>query len=440
MWGVASTAYVSQNQLDSQVKPGRSAPCPLGRPAAARWFTRPVKLGYAPRVPVDRTALDRSVDDLAPTLTALAARIHENPELRYQEHKASAWIAEALHNAAGVDVERGTGGLPTSFRATVGSGGGPRIAILAEYDALPAIGHACGHNLIAAGAVGAFLAVARNVDGLRGTVEILGTPAEEGGGGKVRLIGAGAFDGVDAAMMYHPYDRDILAHPSLASLWLEMTFHGTPSHAAAAPWDGQSALTACLETFRLVDSQRVHFRDGVRVHGFVTNGGQAVNIIPELAAAEFSVRARNGAELARVREIVERCARGAAMACGVEVEINLRQGYRDMRNNATVAGCFSRAMHELGRPIPEQDDRVGAGSTDMGDVSHVVPAIHPYLGICDENETICHQHRFAECAASARGHQTMLVAAKALARTAVELVERPELVEQAKHELSAWSG
>jgi amidohydrolase len=387
-------------------------------------------------VPIDRTALDRSVDELASTLTALAARIHENPELRYEEHQASTWIAEMLRDTAGVEVERGTGGLPTSFRAKVGGGKGPRIAILAEYDALPAIGHACGHNLIAAGAVGAFLAVARYAGGLPGTVEILGTPAEEGGAGKVRLIEAGALDGIDVAMMYHPYDRDILAHPSLASLWLEMSFHGTPSHAAAAPWDGQSALTACLETFRLVDSQRVHFRDGVRVHGFVTNGGQAVNIIPELASAEFSVRAKNAAERDRVRAIVERCARGAALACGVEVEIKLRPGYRDLRNNMIVARCFSRAMEELGRPIPDHDHRVGAGSTDMGDVSHAVPAIHPYLGICDEGETICHQHRFAECAASERGYSTMLLAAKALARTAVELVEHPELVEQAKQEFS----
>lgn len=392
------------------------------------------------RVSLDRNALDRSVDELASTLTGLAQRIHDNPELRYEEHQASAWIAEALQEMAGVEVERGTGGLPTSFRARVGNGKGPRIAILAEYDALPAIGHACGHNLIAAGAVGAFLAVARNAKGLAGTVEILGTPAEEGGAGKVRLIEAGAFKGVDAAMMYHPYDRDILAHPSLASLWLEMTFHGKPSHAAAAPWDGHSALTACLDTFRLVDSQRVHFRDGVRVHGFITNGGQAVNVIPELAACEFSVRARNATERDRVRGIVERCARGAALACGVEAEIKLRPGYRDLRNNMTVARCFGRAMEELGRPVPDHDDRVGAGSTDMGDVSHVVPAIHPYLGICDEGETICHQHRFADCAASQRGHQTMLLAAKAMARAAVDLVEQPELVEQAKREFSSGRG
>ncbi len=383
---------------------------------------------------LDRTSLDRSVDDLAPLVTAVARRIHENPELRFEEHKAASWLVEALEGQEGIVVERGLGGLGTAFRASAGRGDGPKIAILAEYDALPEIGHACGHNLIAGGALGAFLALARHGDALPGTVQIIGTPAEEGGGGKIRLIGASVFDGVDAAMMFHPFDRDVLAHPALASVWIEMRFAGRPAHAAAAPWEGNSALTACLQTFHLVDSQRVHFRDGVRVHGFVTNGGQAVNIIPERAACEFSVRARNTTELARVREIVERCARGAAQACGVEVETSTRAGYRDMRNNLTIARRFGEALHALGRTPRETDDTVGAGSTDMGDVSHVVPSIHPYLAICDEGESLCHEHRFAACAKSDRGFATMLVAAKAMARTAADLLEDGGLLGQARAE------
>ncbi len=384
----------------------------------------------------DRALIDRTVDELRGDLVELAGRIHQNPELRYEEHRASGWIAETLERLGNVEVERGTGGVATSFRARVGSGKGPRIAVLAEYDALPAIGHACGHNLIAGGAVGAFLALARAARDLPGSVEIIGTPAEEGGGGKIRLVDAGVFDGVDAAMMYHPFDRDLLAHPALASVWVEMRFTGAPSHAAMAPWDGRSALTACLETFRLIDAQRVHFRDGVRVHGFVTNGGQAVNIIPENAAAEFSVRARDGAELARVRGIVERCARGAALACDVEVELSTRQGYREMKNNMTMARHFGRELAALGRTPLEHDPRIGAGSTDMGDVSLKLPAIHPYLAICDENEALCHQHRFAACAASERGFDAMLVAAKALARTAIDLVEDPALLDAAKREFA----
>ncbi len=389
-------------------------------------------------MPVDRAALDRAVDELRTPLVDLARRIHENPELRYEEHKAAAWLSESIEKLTGSSVERGTGGLATAFRARVGSGG-PRIAILAEYDALPEIGHACGHNLIAGSALGAFAALAGLADALPGSVEIIGTPAEEGGAGKVRLLEAGAFEGIDAAMMFHPFDRDILAHPALASLWLEMRFLGSPSHAAAAPWDGQSALTACLETFRLIDSQRVHFRDGVRVHGFVTDGGQAVNIIPERAACEFSVRAPSKQELERVRGIVERCARGAALACGVEVELSLRTGYREMSNNMTMASRFGAALEALGRKPYERDARVGAGSTDMGDISQRVPSIHPYLAICDEGESLCHEHRFAECAKSERGFDTMLVASKALARTALDLLEDPELLAAAKREFSAAS-
>jgi metal-dependent amidase/aminoacylase/carboxypeptidase family protein len=250
------------------------------------------------------------------------------------------------------------------------------------------------------------------------------------------LADAGVFDGVDAAMMFHPYDRDILAHPALASRWITMKFQGTPAHAAAAPWDGQSALTACLETFRLVDSQRVHFRDGVRVHGYVTNGGQAVNIIPEHAACEFSVRAPFKAELERVAAIVERCARGAAMACGVEVALSVRQGYREMKNNLALARRFGAALEALGRPARETDPRVGSGSTDMGDLSQVVPSIHPYLAICNEGETLCHQHAFAACAASERGFDTMLTAAKAMARTAADLLEDAKLLAAVKREFN----
>jgi metal-dependent amidase/aminoacylase/carboxypeptidase family protein len=190
-----------------------------------------------------------------------------------------------------------------------------------------------------------------------------------------------------------------------------------------APWDGASALTACMDTFRLIDSQRVHFRDGVRVHGYVTRGGEAVNIIPEHASCEFSVRAFQGAELARVLEIVQRCARGAALASGVEVEVTVRRGYRDMKNNLALARRFGERLRGLGRSPRETDPEVGTGSTDMGDVSHAVPAIHPWLSICDENETTCHQHAFAACAGGPRGESTMLVAAKALALLTRDVLE-----------------
>ena len=387
-------------------------------------------------MPVDRARLSRDVDELAPVLRDVSSRIHAHPELRFEEKKASAWLAEAVERE-GISVERGTGGLPTAFRARIGRGNGPHVSILAEYDALPEIGHACGHNLIAAGALGAFLALARQAQAVDGTVELVGTPAEEGGGGKIKLLAKRVFENVDAAMMFHPFDRDLVAHIALASVWIEMRFHGTPSHAALAPWEGKSALTACLETFRLIDSQRVHFRDGVRVHGFITNGGQAVNIIPELAAAEFSVRAKDLVELERVRAIVERCARGAALACGVDVTLSQREGYKDMRNNMTLARKFGEHLRALGRDPAEGDETVGAGSTDMGDVSHAVPAIHPWIAICDRGETTCHQHAFARSAASERGTSSMLIAAKAMALTAVDVLLDPELCKKAREEFDA---
>jgi metal-dependent amidase/aminoacylase/carboxypeptidase family protein len=184
-----------------------------------------------------------------------------------------------------------------------------------------------------------------------------------------------------------------------------------------------------MDTFRLIDGQRVHFRDGVRVHGYITNGGQAVNIIPEAAACEISVRARDGAELDRARAIVERCARAAAIASDVQMSMGVRRGYRDLRNNMTLARRFGEHLGAYGRKPRETDPTVGAGSTDMGDVSHVVPSIHPWLAIVEEGESMCHEHKFAVAAASDRGTQTALVAAKTMARTAIEVISDAKLRE-----------
>ena len=383
-------------------------------------------------------AIDEAVDREATALSDLALKIHANPELRFEERNACAWIAE-LVRARGHAVEVGVGGLETALLARSGRArtGAPRVAILAEYDALPDIGHACGHNLIAAAAVGAFLAAAPHADALGGEVILIGTPAEEGGGGKLRLLDAGVFEGIDAAMMIHPFDRDVLAHPALANLWIRFSFKGTPAHAAIAPFEGKSALTACLDTFRLIDGQRVHFRDGVRVHGFVMDGGQAVNIVPERASCEFSVRARDVAELARVKAIALRCARAAAMASDVAIEVEERRGYADLRNNMALARAFGAHATSLGRTVRESDPRVGAGSTDMGDVSHAVPSIHPWMGIVDENESQCHTRAFAEAARSVRGLTTAHASAKSLARTALEVIADPDLRTRARAEFDS---
>lgn len=390
-------------------------------------------------MPSTREQIDSHIEHLSEPLKELARQIHDAPELAYQEHEAVRLVTELVKRRGGPQggvLEQGlelpVGGIDTAFRARLGDGSGPHVAILAEYDALPEIGHACGHNLIAAAAAGAWLALAPLADELGGTIDLIGTPAEEGGGGKIRLIEAGVFEGVEVAMMFHPFDRDLLMHRTLASVWLAMTFRGTPSHAALAPEEGHSALTACMDTFRLIDGQRIHFPDGARVHGFVTDGGQAVNIIPERAACKFSVRANSVAQLDGVREIVERCARAAAMASAVEVEIAREGGYRDMRNNQPLARRFGEHLESLGRRPLEVDRSVGAGSTDMGDVSHCAPAIHPWLAICDSGESVCHQHDFAAMARSERGMTTMLVAAKSMARTAADFLGDPQLRQDAR--------
>jgi amidohydrolase len=383
--------------------------------------------------------IDETIERERSALAKLAHDIHANPELRFEEHKAAGWIA-ALLRERGLEVEQGLAGMPTALRSKKGppkGNSGPKVAILAEYDALPEIGHACGHNLIAASAVGAYLAAAAVAERTKGEVVFLGTPAEEGGGGKVKMIEGGVFNDLDAAMMFHPFDRDILAHPALASSWTSMKFKGAPAHAAAAPHDGRSALQACMDTFRLIDGQRIRFKDGVRVHGYITQGGQAINIIPEFAAAEFSVRARDLEELKRVQAIVDRCAKAAALASEVEVEVTSRLGYIDMRNNMTMARAFGAHLESMGRTARETDDRVGAGSTDMGNVSHVVPSIHPYLAIVGEGEALCHQHKFAHAAASERGLDTAIAAAKALARTAVELLVDADLRQAVRTEWEA---
>jgi amidohydrolase len=368
--------------------------------------------------------------DVAGRLAEVARDLHAHPELAYQETYAAERLATELERA-GLTVERGAGGVATALRASFGHGPG-RIAILAEYDALPGIGHACGHNLIASGALGATLALARLADQLPGEVVFLGTPAEEGGGGKIRLLDAGLFAGLDAAIMYHPFDRTLLRHPSLAMCRVEIVFHGRPSHAAGAPWDGASALRGVIQTFNLIDSARVHLRDGARIHGIITDGGKAVNIIPERAACAFSVRAPTAAYLGTVLATVTRCAEAAAAATDTRVEIIPGMGYKDMRNNEPLYRRFGEHLTTLGVRFRDDDDRVGAGSTDMGDVSHVVPSIHPYVAVCGEGESFPHQVDFTRHAGSQRGIDAARDAAKAMALTALDVISDPELRAEAR--------
>jgi metal-dependent amidase/aminoacylase/carboxypeptidase family protein len=220
---------------------------------------------------------------------------------------------------------------------------------------------------------------------------------------------------------------------------LSFRFEGRSSHAAAAPWDGSSALSAVLQTFQLIDNARVHMRDGVRVHGIITNGGKAVNIIPEEAEAQFSVRAPTVSELKRVIERVHRCASAAAFATGCTLHYTEKMGYQDMRDNMTMADLFGEHLQSLGRSAMRNDPTMGAGSTDMGDVSHVVPTIHPYIAICERGASMCHQRSFTELSASDAAVDAMLLAAKAMAQTTFSLLRDASLLQRVKQEFGDGS-
>jgi amidohydrolase len=376
----------------------------------------------------------RAIDSYRDKVVALSHEIHERPELKFQEHFAAGLLSKAA-TELGLEVEREVGGLKTAFRAEFGAKG-PAVAILAEYDALPN-GHSCGHNLIAGAALSA-VAGLKSIGGkLPGRVVFLGTPAEEGGGGKIILIDQGALRGVDAAMMAHPTDSEYCTMPALATQHLKLTFHGHGAHAALAPWDGSSALAAVIQTFQSVDAMRLHLRDGSRIHGIITDGGQAVNIIPEHAECLFLARGKTSKYAKEMGARVIRCAEGAAMATGTRLEHVIEGGYKNLINNLSMAHRYAAHTEALGTKSVEAPENTPTGSTDMGDVSHVMPAIHPSFAISRRGEGNCHEDAFVAHADSQRGYDAMIRVAKAMAMTAYDLLAEPELLAAAKKEFEA---
>ncbi len=381
--------------------------------------------------------VDEVVEALADELWALALRIHANPELAYKEEKAAAWLTEFLEKR-GCRVERGVGGLATAFRAEVpGAGPGPTVAVLAEYDALPAIGHACGHNVIATSAVGAGAAAAALAGTatlpFAGRVVVIGTPAEEGGAGKVRLLKAGVFADVDAAMMIHPFCRTRLWRPSLGLTKVKVEYFGKAAHASASPWRGVNALNAVIALFNALDAMRQQVRPDSRIHGIITGGGQQANIIPEYTAAEFYLRSPDKAYLGELRRRFEAAAEGAATQTGCRVLATFDPTVHDpVRPNMVMVDLFGRNLERLGFPL-DPDDTGGYGSTDAGNVSQALPMIHPYIRIAPD-DTPNHSRDFTEAAASPMARAGMLAAAKALAMTALDLLADPAAVAAAKAE------
>jgi amidohydrolase len=372
-----------------------------------------------------------SVKSQRQQLIQLSLNIHDNPELGFEEEKASAWLTSYLEDS-GFHVERGIAGLATAFRATYGHGS-PRIALLAEYDALPKIGHGCGHNIIGVSAVGAAVASKSIIDQLGGSIVVLGTPAEEVLGGKIDMVKAGIFKEIDVAMIVHPDVRNMPTEEALACSSLEVEFFGRPAHAAAQPHRGINALDAMILAFTSINSLRQHIRGDARIHGIITDGGEAPNIVPAHSAAVFLIRALDDAYLAELKDKVLNCFTGASVASGARLEYRWRDRTdAPMKNNMTLAGLFKQNLESLGRHVEAFDPRFGLGSTDMGNVSQVVPSIHPTIAIAPP-EVLIHTPEFAAAAASQAGHKGLLDAAKAMAMTVADIFQ-PGTIDKIRQE------
>jgi amidohydrolase len=388
-----------------------------------------------------KTRVTAAVDQLAEDLWSLALRIHANPELAFKEEKAAAWLTELLERR-GCRVERGVGGLSTAFRAEVpGAGDGPTVAVMAEYDALPGIGHACGHNVIATAGAGAGAALAVAASALAqarlpypGRVLVLGTPAEEGGAGKVKLMEAGVFRNVDAAMMIHPRCGTQVWRPTLGLMKAKVEYFGKAAHASSWPWRGVNALNAVIGLFNALDAMRQQIRPDARVHGVITAGGQQPNIIPEYTAADFYLRSLDKAYLQELRRRFEAAAQGAATATGCRVEVTVDPTIHDpMKPNVAMASLFEKNLAWIDFPVDPDDGQAGYGSTDAGNVSHAVPTIHPYIRTAPDGVP-GHSRDFAEHSATPLARAGMVAAAKALALTALDLLAEPAALQAAKEE------
>lgn len=380
-----------------------------------------------------------TLDRLSSRLFEVSDRMYAEPEVGLKEVKSSKVLVSLLEEA-GFEVETGLADMPTSFKAIKkGRADGPVIAILAEYDALPEIGHGCGHNIIGTAAVGAGMALAGTMDEVKGTLIVLGSPAEEGAvdgaGGKVRLVKAGAFRGIDAAMMFHPSQRDMVMATSNARVAMEISFHGKTAHAAAAPHEGINALDAAILTFNNWNALRQQLKEDARIHGIITRGGASPNIIPDYAEIRMYCRAKDMAYLAEVEKRVRACAEGAAMATGAKISFRYTaETYSNMVTNETLANAFAVNLETLGRKAQPPESRSGGGSTDMANVSHEVPSVHAYVAICKPDEATSHSREFAKATLTEAGHKGLLDGAKALAMTVVDAFTDPALLAAAKNE------
>ncbi len=378
----------------------------------------------------------RGVADAADELIDVSRRIHANPELAMEERQAAALLSERL-DTRGFQVERNACGLETAFRASWGEGP-VTIAYLCEYDALPEIGHACGHNLIATAGLGAAYGLKAALSPSQVRLLVLGTPAEEGGGGKAIMLERGAFEGVDVALMAHPSPADIDMPPMYGVEEVDVEYRGQAAHASFAPEMGINALDGLVTAYQAIAQLRQHIRRDARIHGIITCGGSAPNVVPDRAAGRFLVRALRPSYLEELKEKVQRCFEAGAAASGAGVDIQWRPyTYLPMRNNTALAGAYRANAESLGRTFV--DVRLDStGSSDMGNVSQAMPSIHPMFGV--GAMAFNHTPAFTNVCATDAAHASMVQVAQALAMTGVDVVLDPDLLQRAKEEFAAGRG
>lgn len=359
------------------------------------------------------------VDRLAGELLDVSHRIHARPELGFAEHHAHDLLTEVL-DSHGLAVQRQAYGVDTAFEARAGAGAGPVVAVVCEYDALPGIGHACGHNIIAASGLGAGLALAAMADEFGGRVAVMGTPAEEGGGGKELMMRQGAFADADAAMMVHPANHELSVFHAVAVHRVAARYTGAAAHAAAAPEKGRNALDAAVLGYNAVAALRQHIRDDERIHGVFTDGGAKPNIVPATAASEWYVRSTNLTSLQSLKQRVITCLQAGADAAGCEVDfVWADPPYADMNDNPALLERYLDNLGTLGRSVTPASEARVVGSTDMGNVSYQVPSIHPMIKVAPDDVPI-HTPAFAEHARGPDGDAAVIDGAKALAMTAMD--------------------
>lgn len=363
-------------------------------------------------------AFDR-IDEIAPDLLEASHSIHAHPELCYKEKHACQVLCDVI-SKAGLEVEQGAYGIDTAFVARAGKAG-PHIAILSEYDALKGIGHGCGHNIIGTAGVGAGLAASQLVDELNGQITLMGTPAEEGGGGKIKLLEKGAFKGIDVAIMLHPASMELTKMNTQGVRQIEVIYKGKPAHASVAPHIGINALDAAVIAQNSIAALRQHIRPQEIINGILIEGGNQVNVIPEKSVLHYQIRSDNHENLLALIPRAMNCFEAGALATGCEIEITQSSpDYFEMWDNEPLMDCYVKNAALLNR-MPQEPDAISqvAGATDMGNVSQQVPSIHPLLKISSKNISL-HTREFAAAAVSKEGDVGVLEGAKIMAGIAVD--------------------